>query len=151
MLIENPLNSYKLAFPAAECLHIVGFAISVGTVAIVDFRLLGVGITSRSAAELWSDTWRWTLGGLILVFFSGLLLFSSDPDNYYLNYAFLLKMLFLALAIAWNYTAVRAQVRGPAAGKAGLTAAIALGLWALVAFGGIFIAFITPTLNIHHI
>jgi len=116
MLIEDALNSSELAFPALECLHILGFAFSVGTVAIVNFRLIGIGMTnqtgrsrrgtSSSPAQLWKDTF-WTLVGPLVVVFSGLLLFSSDPDNYYLNYPFLLKMLFLMLAIAYNYTIIR--------------------------------------------
>ena len=94
MPIENPLNSSLLTFPILECIHIVGFAFSVGTVALVDFRLIGIGMTDHSPAKLWKDTFTWTLWGLLAVVLSGLLLFSTDPDNYYLNYAFLLKMAF---------------------------------------------------------
>jgi hypothetical protein len=83
--------------------------------------------------------------------FSGLLLFSSDPDNYYLNYAFLLKMFFLTLAIVWNYTAVRKTTAATPSGKSKLVGSVSLVLWALVAFGGIFIGFISSTLNIHRI
>src|SRR5438477_1103592 len=140
MLIENPLNASALTFPVLECIHIVGFAFSVGTVAIVNFRLLGIGMTNSSPVQLWKDTWLWTLGGLIVVVFSGLLLSSSDPDNYYLNYAFLLKMVFLILAIAWNYTAVRKAAAGDKPrGNAKTVASVSLALWASVAFGGIFI------------
>ena len=35
MLIENPLNSSAYSFPILECFHIVGFALSIGTIAIV--------------------------------------------------------------------------------------------------------------------
>lgn len=152
MLIENPLNASALAFPVLECFHILGFAFSVGTAAIVSFRLLGIGMTNQSPAQLWSDTFWWTLGGLIVVVFSGLLLFSSDPDNYYLNYAFLLKMLFLALAIVFNYTMVRKTASAASLPRSSKTVAvISLVLWACVAFGGIFIGFITSTLDINHI
>jgi hypothetical protein len=99
LLIENPLNASPLSFPILECFHIVGFALSIGTIALVDFRLLGWGMRRETPAQIASDTSFWTLGGLILMIFSGLLLFSSDPDNYYLNYAFDLKMVFLVLAI----------------------------------------------------
>jgi hypothetical protein len=152
MLIENPLNSSDLAFPALECLHILGFAFSVGTVAIVNFRLLGIGMTNQSAAQLWKDTFWWTLTGLIVMVFSGLLLFSSDPDNYYLNYPFLLKMLFLGLAITHNYTVVRktALALSPP-DRSRTVASISLALWACVAFGGIFIGFVNSTLDINHI
>ena len=51
----------------------------------------------QTPAQLAKDTWLWTLGGLVLMFFSGLLLFSSDPDMYYLNWPFLIKMVFFRL------------------------------------------------------
>jgi hypothetical protein len=157
MLIENPLNASPYSFPVLECFHIVGFAISVGPVAIVDFRLLGWGMRRESPAELAKDTFYWTLGGLILMVFSGLLLFSSDPDNYYLNYAFDLKMFFLVLAIIFNYTIHRKTVLSETTtgtiggGRSRLVACVSLGLWALVIFGGIFIGFLNSTLDINRI
>jgi hypothetical protein len=157
MLIENPLNSSPLSFPILECFHIVGFAISVGPIAIIDFRLLGWGMRRETPAELATDTFYWTLGGLILMIFSGLLLFSSDPDNYYLNYAFDLKMFFLVLAIIFNYTIHRKTVMAETTAGAvygtrdKLVACVSLGLWALVIFGGIFIGFLNSTLDIRYI
>ncbi len=157
MLIENPLNSSPLSFPILECFHIVGFAISVGPIAIIDFRLLGWGMRREAPAELAADTFYWTLGGLILMIFSGLLLFSSDPDNYYLNYAFDLKMFFLVLAIIFNYTVHRKTVMAETTAGAvygtrdKLVACVSLGLWALVIFGGIFIGFLNSTLDIRYI
>jgi hypothetical protein len=149
MLIENPLNESSLVFPILECVHIVGFVCGVGTIALLNFRLLGVGLTQKSAAQLWSATLPWTLGGLSMVVFSGLLLFATNPDTYYLNAAFLLKMFCLVLAILFYYTAVHgAAVSGAPAGKGRLVACISLGLWALVVFGGIFIGFTTSTVNL---
>src|SRR5580658_8830411 len=117
MLIQNPLNESSLAFPILECVHIIGFVCGVGTIALVNFRLLGVGLIRRSAAELWSETMPWTLAGLTLVIFSGLLLFSIDPDAYYLNRAFLLKMVCLVPAITFYYTAVYKAVSSTSAVK----------------------------------
>jgi hypothetical protein len=148
MLIENPLNESLLSFPILECIHIVTFAFSVGTVAIVDFRLMGICMKDQSPGDLWEDTWQWTLYGLIVMIISGLLLFSSDPDNYYLNYAFLAKMVFLVLAIVYNYTAVRKAAAAPRSpGKSRAVGAVSLGLWAMVAIGGIFIAAVVPGLD----
>jgi hypothetical protein len=145
MLIENPLNESSLAFPILECLHIVGFVCGVGTIALVDFHLLGVGLIRKSAAQLWSETMRWTLTGLSLAILSGLLLFSIDPDVYYLNSIFLLKLLSLALAILFYYTMVhKAAVSGA---NSRIVACISLGLWALVVFGGIFIGFFTGSIG----
>ncbi len=114
MLIQfvNPLNSSPLAFPILECIHIVGFALSIGTIAIVDLRLLDIGMRRQTPAQLAKDTRLWTVFGLAIMIFSGMALYSSDPDMYYLNYAFLGKMLFLILAITFHYTIHRKVVDG---------------------------------------
>jgi hypothetical protein len=149
MLIENPLNASALTFPVLECLHIVGFALSIGTIAIVDFSLLGVGMTRQTPAQLAKDTWLWTLGGLVLMLFSGLLLFSSDPDMYYLNWPFLIKMVVLVLAVVFHYTIHRKAVAADAPPPNGkLVAWVSLILWSGVIFGGIFIGFVYPGLSI---
>jgi hypothetical protein len=151
LLIENPLNSSPLAFPVLECFHIVGFAFSVGTIALVDFRLLGWGMRRETPAQIVRETFFWTLGGLVVMALSGLMLFSSDADNYYLNWAFDLKMFFLVLAIVFNYTIHRktAMAERPAGGK--LVACVSMVLWACVIFGGIFIGFLNSTLDFSRI
>ncbi len=143
-MVENPLNSSPLTFPVIECFHIVGFALSIGTIALVDFSLLGFGMRRQSPAQLLTDTRLWTASGLVLMLFSGLLLFSSDPDMYYLNPAFDLKIFFFLLATLFNYTIHRkavAEASSPGRGK--LVACISLSLWMCVVFGGIFIGFTT--------
>lgn len=139
MLIENPLNQSPLIFPVLEYIHIIGFTCGVGTIALVNFRLLGVGLTRRSAAELWRDAMPWTLLGLSLVIFSGLLLFSINPDVYYLNYTFLAKMCFFALAILFHFTVIRKAAASGSAGFGRAAAWMALALWTVVLFGGVFI------------
>ncbi len=149
MLITNPLNSSELAFPVLECFHIVGFALSIGTVAIVDFSLLGIGMRRQTPAQLARDTWLWTLAGLVLMLFSGLLMFSSDPDMYYLNWPFVIKMIFFVSAVIFHYTIHRKAVSSdtpPANAK--LIASVSLLLWCGVIFGGIFIGFVYPGLSL---
>jgi hypothetical protein len=116
----------------------------------VNFRLLGLGPVRKSPAQVWSDTMPWTLAGLSLVIFSGLLLFAIDPGVYYLNEAFLLKMFALVAALLFYYTAVRkaALSRTPVGMGSMIVACLSLGLWAAVLFGGMFIAFTDATLPI---
>jgi uncharacterized membrane protein YqjE len=147
MLTQNPLTEYSQAFPILECIHIAGIVCGVGTTILVNLRLLGVGLTQNSAEQLWKDLMPWTLSGLSLAILSGLLLFSIDPETYYVNSAFRFKMLFLALAIVFYYAAVRKAAASVAPGaKGSIVACISLGLWALVPLGGIFIGFIDSTL-----
>jgi hypothetical protein len=148
LAFENPLNEYALAFPILECIHIVGFAFSVGTIAVIDFRLLGIGLRHQTPAQLLKYTWLYTLVGIAVMLMSGMLLYSSDPDMYYLNWAFLIKMVCLMLAIIFNYTIHRKVARlesPPPSGK--LVACVSLFLWGSVIFGGIFIAFINQGLT----
>jgi len=85
----------------------------------------------------------------VLMLFSGLLLFSSDPDMYYLNWPFLIKMVFFVAAVIFHYTVHRKTVASdipPPNGK--LVACVSLALWAGVIFGGIFIGFVYPGLSL---
>jgi len=139
----NPLNTNEWAFPVAECVHIVGFALSLGTVALVDLRLLGLGMRKQSSAQLLKDTAPWTLIGLAIMLISGPVIFSSDPLLYLNNSAFQIKMLCLFLAIVFNYTIhhkVAKSNSSPIIAK--LVGTISLALWVSVVAGGIFIAFI---------
>lgn len=147
--IENPLDSSPLVFPILECFHIVGFGVAVGTIALVDFRLLEWGMKHRSAAQLLKDTRGWTLAALGVVIFTGLLLFSSDPDMYYLNWSFLIKMACLLVAIAFNYT-VRRRIAlfGASPGINKAVGSLSLLLWMAVVFGGIYIGFVPEGLRL---
>jgi hypothetical protein len=147
LLAENPLNSSPLIFPTLECFHIAGFIVAIGTTALVDFRLLDWGMLHQTPAEVAKDTGPWMLGGLLTAIFSGLGLYSSDPDMYYLNWSFLIKMACLVTAIVFNYTVHRKVVQsGASPGAAKLVGLISLALWVSIIFGGIYIAFITEGL-----
>ncbi len=145
--LEEVLNSSPLVFPVLECFHIAGFILAIGATAVVDFRLLNWGMLRQSPAQLARDVTPWMLGGLLVAIFSGMGLYSSDPDMYYLNWSFLIKMACLVMAVVFNYTIHRkaAQAEAPSS-SAKIVAGISLLLWSAVIFGGIFIAFINPGL-----
>ena len=143
MLITNPLETSELAFPILEILHIAGFGVAIGTTAAVDFRILGFGMMQQTPSQISKSTGWWMLGGLLVTIFSGLGLYSTDPDMYYTNWSFLFKMAALILAIVLNYTVHRKLANADAtSGGAKAVALLSLALWASVIFGGIFIAFI---------
>jgi hypothetical protein len=142
MFIENPLNSSELIFPTLEVCHILGWTIALGTIATLDFRVLGLAMRRQAVRDLAKDFAPWTLAGLVSIFLTGPMLFSSDPDMYYMNRPFQFKMVFLIAAIIFNYTVHRKMVR---AGKETVSsksvACVSLALWAGVIGGGIFIGF----------
>jgi hypothetical protein len=139
----NPLNNIEWAFPLTECVHIAAMALSIGTIMLVDLRLIGAGMRSQTAAQLVADTELWTLAGLAIVIASGLAIFSSDPATYLRNEAFLFKMAALLVAIVYNYTVHRWVARGDASPLVGrVVGGLSLGLWFSLVAAGIFIAFI---------
>ncbi len=145
MLIElaNPIVESPLTFPVLECIHILGFAFSIGTIAMVDFRLMDLWMTHQTPSQVARDVAPWTLFGLGVMLVSGPMLFASDPDMYYLNRSFQVKMVLLLLAIVFHYTIHRKAALSDAAGaRAKLIASVSLALWVGVIAGGIFIAFV---------
>src|SRR6266404_4089751 len=127
---QNPLGASLLIFPLVECFHIAGFILTVGTIALVDFRLLNWAMRKQTPAELAEDTNWWTLAGLVLAVCSGFLLYSGDPDHYYTSISFLVKMACLIFAIVFHYTIQRKVVlAGASESKTKAIAYVSLGSW----------------------
>jgi hypothetical protein len=140
----NPLNNNEWSFPLFECIHIAMFAMSVGTIALVDFRLLGLLFKKRTAAEVLKATGLWTLIGLIVVISSGMVIFTTDPLAYYYNWSFRYKIIALAVAIVYNYTIHRkVAMSGANTGVNIAVGGFSLLLWISIVFAGIFYAFTT--------
>jgi hypothetical protein len=141
--VAELLNSSPLAFPVLECLHILGFILLAGSIALVDFRLLFAVLPGETAGELSEDVKPWSLMGLGLVLTSGALLFASDPDHYYLNPSFQVKMVCLLLALGFHHTIHRRALRpGSPPGSGKLAAGVSMALWMMVIGSGIFIGFV---------
>ena len=83
-------------FPMAEILHFLGLSLLIGSLLVVDFRLLGF---SRSfPVEAVYKFLPLALVGFCINLVTGTMFFFSDPFRYYPNIAFRLKMLFIILA-----------------------------------------------------
>lgn len=142
-LNANPLNNTEWGFPLTECFHITSFALSIGTIMMVDLRLLGLGMKKQTAKQLLKDTGLWTLAGLIIVITSGLLIFSSDPIHYLYNQAFRAKVTALLIAITYNYTIHRKVAMSDfSPGVGAVAGGISVLLWVSIVFGGLWIAFV---------
>jgi hypothetical protein len=148
MLFQNALadalNNSEWAFPLAECIHIGGFAVGVGSIALVDFRLLNLGLRHETAASILKYTELWTIVALIFVAFSGFMLFASQPGIYLVNQVFPAKMYLLLAALIYNFTIHRkvATMANPPALVSKAVATVSLLLWVLIVFGGIFTGFL---------
>lgn len=138
-----------LLFPLLEAAHVIGLALVLGTILVVDLRLLGAASTGRPFLRVASDTLKWTWAAFALSAITGALMFTSNASVYYHNFYFRGKMVLLVLAalniLAFELTAGRTASQwerdrsAPAMGKA--VAIASLVIWVGVIFMGRMIGF----------
>ena len=132
-------------FPVVEVLHLFGLTLLLGTVTVVDLRILGVGMRRQSVSELASQLTPWSVGAAILTIVSGILLFLSEAMKCYGNADFPYKMWFLLGGIILYFATQRrltsaSSQMSPGALK--VIAVLSLILWYGVAIAGRAIAFV---------
>jgi hypothetical protein len=141
---EGIRNSTWL-FPVIEAFHLLGLGFTAGAILIVDLRLFGVGLRKQPAAQLWASTRPWLIGGVIVMFLSGIPLFLSESIKCYYSFPFWVKMTSLLLVLIFTFTIQRRVTQTSlSADQVPLGRAIAtvsLVLWFGVAWGGRWIGF----------
>lgn len=86
------------AFPTLESLHVIGIVLVLGTIAVVDLRLIGVGSHRSSALRLIKELLPFTWIAFCVCVITGALMFISNAITYAGNNYFWWKMGVLALA-----------------------------------------------------
>jgi hypothetical protein len=85
-------------FPTLETLHVIALVTVLGTIFVMDLRMLGLTSNKFAVTKTANDTLPWTWGAFVLAAITGLLLFASKASSYVINPYFLWKMAMLALA-----------------------------------------------------
>jgi hypothetical protein len=85
-------------FPTIETVHVLALALVVGSISMVDLRLLGFAGRARPASQVMAQALPWTWGAFIAAALAGMLLFSSKAVTYYADIPFRIKMACLMLA-----------------------------------------------------
>jgi len=91
------IGSHPWAYPALEVVHLVGIALLLGSLVLLELRVWGQG-EALPVAALARLSLAVTLAGFALAAASGLLMFASQPQELLANRSFVLKMGLLALA-----------------------------------------------------
>ena len=105
MSMDVPLTAFALlrthayAYPLLEVFHILGIALLLGNLMLLELRVWGVA-AALPIQPLAQATLGLVGGGFALVAVSGLLMFASQPLELIGNRAFVLKVCLLALAAA---------------------------------------------------
>lgn len=136
-------------YPIVEIVHIAGFCILVGAVAMFDLRLLGWG-RALPVSVLGRHLLPWSLGSLALVVPAGLMMFSSQPQTFLANPVFLLKLTLIAAAgvnaLVFHVGVYRSiagwETERPAPPMAKAQALLSLALWLAVICCGRLLAYV---------
>ena len=93
----SPLRTHPFAYPALEALHIIGIALLLGNLVLLELRVWGFGkaLPARDLARL---ALLLAVSGFGLAAATGLLMFASQAGELLANRAFTLKMILLSLA-----------------------------------------------------
>jgi hypothetical protein len=92
------LRENAVAFPWVECLHVLAMTLVVGSISVVDLRLLGLAYRDRPVSRVLRDVLpiTWAAFGVSVV--SGFLLFASNAPAYARNPYLRLKLALILLA-----------------------------------------------------
>jgi hypothetical protein len=136
-------------FPWIESIHVLMATTVVGSIAIVDLRLIGYASHRRGARRLILDLLPYTWAAFALALTTGSLLFTSNALGYAANTQFQFKMVFLVLAginmAIFHLTAYRRIGQWddalPTPLGARIAGATSLILWIVIVFFGRWIGF----------
>ena len=148
--LNAAMNDNAWAFPLAEAAHFFGLCLLIGSISVIDLRLLGFArsFPVRAVHQLLPLVWI----GFGINLFTGVLFIFSGPDFYYTNMAFRVKMVLILIAginALWYQLTVHKEIAswpesGAAPGHAKLIAGTSLLLWIAVIFFGRFIMYWPP-------
>ena len=137
-------------FSIIETVHVIGIIATAGTIAIVDLRILGVVLARYPVGQILAPLVKITWIGFLIMAATGFLLFWSEADKLYANWAFRVKLTLLLTAglnqclfqmtyrrTIQGWDAATTSPRG-----ARLTAAFSLGLWLGIILMGRAIAYL---------
>jgi hypothetical protein len=142
--IGTSIRMSTYLFPSIEVVHLLGLVVLLGTISVVDLRLLGFGMRRQTVTRVSEELAPWTLAGIGIMLLTGIPLLLSEAVKCYQNDAFWLKMEFLLAALIFHFTIYRKVTSSdkirPLWAKA--TACLSLLLWFGVGLAGRAIAFI---------
>jgi hypothetical protein len=96
--IPTAIREGESLFPWIECIHVLALTTVIGSIAIVDSRLIGFTSRDRTVAETTAAVLPITWCAFVVAAISGGLLFSSNAIAYSHNVYFQAKLALIAVA-----------------------------------------------------
>ena len=136
-------------YPLIETTHVLALTLFVGTLAVVDLRLLGLAFRTTPISTISSNVLPWTVVGFVIMVVTGVLLFYAIPVRTYHSIWFRIKVLVIVIAIVnalhFHFRLSKNRILWDKAPKpprsVRLTSAASLVCWVIVIFTGRMIAY----------
>ena len=141
---------YKWTWATMETLHFLGLGLMVGTIVVLDLRLMGFlkGLPVAAVQKLVP----WGIGAFVLNTLTGIVFLAGAPYQYLYNFAFQMKVIFMAAAgvnVLIFYSGTWRVTRAIGAGQptpwaARIAGAVSVFLWIGVMYWGRMLTFFRP-------
>lgn len=95
--VGTAIRESDYAFSIIESVHVLAITLLVGTISLLDLRMLGVVLPEVRVTRLARAVLPLTWIGFVIMVFSGLLLFWAEAAKNYVNPAFRVKLILLLL------------------------------------------------------
>jgi len=128
--------------PIVQTFHLLGIAVIMSSVVLLDLRILGLALPSQDVQELTRRVMPWVWWTLPVMLLSGSMFVFARPRRYFTNPIFGLKFALLLPAIALAAVLHFVSVRKPDASGTKVIAAVSLLLWVGVVLAGRWIAYV---------
>ncbi len=137
------------SFSLIETVHVLGIGLMAGTIAIVDFRLLGLVFRSQPVSRVLAQILPVTWVGFVLMATSGAVLFVAEAEKL-LHWVFGAKLVLLVLAglnpLVFHTTVYRHvegwDLQASVPTRARIAAVVSLALWTGIIVLGRAIAYV---------
>jgi uncharacterized membrane protein SirB2 len=128
--------------PIVQTVHLLGIAVIMSSVVLLDLRVLGLALPSQDVQELTRRVMPFVWWTLPVMLLSGLPFVVARPQRYFTNPVFGLKFALLLPAIALAALLHFHGIRKPDNRGTKLIAALSLLLWIGVVLAGRWIAYV---------
>jgi hypothetical protein len=96
--LAEAIREDDLLFPLIESVHVLAICLVVGSISIVDLRLLGFASIQRPVGRLTREILPYTWGAFAVAVAAGSLLFISHASKYLENGFFVAKLVLIGIA-----------------------------------------------------
>ena len=135
--------------PIIQTVHLVSIAAIMGSIVLIDLKVLGLALPSQRTAELVRRLMPWMWAALPVLAVSGLVFILARPYRYFLNPVVGVKFTMLAPAVVLAAILQRTNAKHPGVwespggrrASARLVAGLSLCLWTGVVLAGRWIAY----------